>query len=115
MPSPTPQDKLEKLYFSISEVSEQTGITASTLRFWEKEFRELKPHRTQKGQRKYTAKDIETINLLKYLLKDKGLKIEAARIELRKNRDGVDKRHQTIERLIEIRSTLERILEATKR
>lgn len=115
MPAPTNTDSLEKLYYSISEVVEQTGVPAPTLRFWEREFRELKPHRTPKGQRKYSAKDVETINLLYYLLKEKGLKIEAAKIELRKNREGVDRRHQTIERLRDIRATLCSLLEAVKR
>ena len=42
---------MEKLYYSISEVSEILGVTQSNLRFWEKEFKQLKPKRNAKGTR----------------------------------------------------------------
>lgn len=46
----------EKLYYSITEVAEMFNINASTLRFWEKEFPNLKPDTNLKGNRKYTKK-----------------------------------------------------------
>lgn len=106
-------DSLDKLYYSISEVSELTELPASTLRFWEKEFKELRPHRTPKGQRQYTPKDIETIRMLRFLLKERGLKLDAAKAELRNNRKGVDKTHEVVRRLQGIRSTLLKLLDAS--
>ena len=44
-------DESEKLYYSISEVAELLELNASTIRFWEKEFQELQPKKTQKGNR----------------------------------------------------------------
>ncbi|MDE6277427.1 MAG: MerR family transcriptional regulator [Muribaculaceae bacterium] len=103
----------DKLYYSVSEVSELTELPASTLRFWESQFTELRPHRTPKGQRRYTTKDIETIRMLRFLLYDRGLKLEAAREELKRNREGVDKRAEVVKRLQDIRTRLMKILEAT--
>lgn len=105
-------DSLNKLYYSIREVSALTELPPSTLRFWEKEFSELRPRRTPKGQRQYSPKDIETIRMLKFLLKDRGLKAEAARAELRNNRRNVDKTHETIQRLKSIRATLLKLMDA---
>lgn len=105
-------DSLDKLYYSISEVSELTEVPTTTLRFWEREFSELSPRRTPKGQRQYTPRDIDTIRTLRFLLKDKGMKIEAARAELKNNRQGVDKTKEVIQRLQGIRSELMKLLKA---
>lgn len=104
-------DSIEKSYYKISEVAEILDIPASTLRFWEKKFTIIKPFR-DKGQRYYTPKDIETIKMIFFLVKEKGLKIEAAQQEIKKNRQGVDKRFEVVERLKSIRSELEMMLNA---
>mgnify|MGYP001066419332 CR=1 FL=1 len=114
MPPPSKLESLDKLYYSISEVSEMTELPVSTLRFWEKEFSELSPKRTQKGRRLYSTKDIETIRMLRFLLKDRGLKLDAAKAELRNNRKGVDKTHDVVRRLQGVRATLLRLLEAAQ-
>ena len=82
------KESTSKRYYKISEVVDMTGVVASTLRFWETQFSILSPKRNDRGTRFYTPADIDTINMIKYLLHDKGLKIEAAREELRINRDG---------------------------
>lgn len=104
-------DSIEKSYYKISEVAEILDIPASTLRFWEKKFTIIKPFR-DKGHRYYTPKDIETIKMIYFLVKEKGLKIEAAQQEIKKNRQGVDKRFEVVERLKSIRSELEMMLNA---
>ena len=104
-------DSIEKTYYKMREVVEITGIPASTLRFWETKFTIIKTFR-ENGQRYYTPKDIETINMIRYMIHEKGLKIEAAQQELRRNRQGVDKRFEVVERLKEIRSRIEIMLEA---
>ena len=60
---------MEKLYYSISEVAEMLGLAQSTLRFWEKEFPQLRPRLTSGGTRKYTTEDINLVRTIKYLLK----------------------------------------------
>ena len=52
---------MEKLYYSISEVASMFNVNQSNLRFWEKEFKQLKPRRNDKGTRFYTKDDITTI------------------------------------------------------
>jgi DNA-binding transcriptional MerR regulator len=69
----------DKLYFKIGEVSKISGLPSHVLRFWESEFRKIKPRRTASGQRSYTRKDIETILEIKHLLHDKKFTLEGAR------------------------------------
>ena len=72
----------DKLYFKIGEVSAITGLPSHVLRFWESEFKKIKPRRTESGQRSYTRKDIETILEIKQLLHDKKFTLEGARKHL---------------------------------
>ena len=69
----------DKFYFKIGEVSEISGLPGHVLRFWESEFKKIKPRRTASGQRSYTRKDIETILEIKHLLYDKKFTLEGAR------------------------------------
>ena len=74
--------KIKKLYYSISEVCKLTGLKSYVLRYWETEFRELKPPKNRAGNRTYRKKDIDTINKIKELLYDKKFTIEGARNQL---------------------------------
>ena len=69
----------EKLYYSISEVSEITGLEPYVLRFWEAEFPVLKPRKNKKGHRTYRKKDIEQIFEIKELLYEHKYTIPGAR------------------------------------
>lgn len=82
------KEETQKLYYSISEVSEMFDLNASTLRFWEKEFEVLKPTKNKKGNRLFTQKDIDHIALIVDLVKQKGFTIQGAKDQL-KNRNGV--------------------------
>src|SRR4051812_8638544 len=77
------KEETEKLYYSISEVSELFDLNASTLRFWEKEFELLKPTKNKKGNRLFTKKDIEHIAQIVDLVKNKGFTIQGAREQLK--------------------------------
>ena len=101
---------LDKKFYKISDVAEILGIPASTLRFWEKQFTIIKPRRNAKNIRFYTPQDIETIRKVYYLVKEKGLKLDAAQEQIRRNRANVDKRFEVIERLKGIRQELTDIL-----
>jgi DNA-binding transcriptional MerR regulator len=67
-----------KLYYSISEVAEHTGIKAHVLRYWESEFPTLKPRKTRTGARRYRQPDIDEILTIKSLLYVEGYKIAGA-------------------------------------
>jgi len=98
--------ELDKKFYKIGDVAQILNIPISTLRFWEKQFTIVKPHRNAKGTRYYTPADIEIIRKIHYLVKEKGLKIDAAQAQLRLNRDGVDKRFEAIEQLKNIKAQL---------
>jgi DNA-binding transcriptional MerR regulator len=103
------KEDTQKLYYSISEVSEMFDLNASTLRFWEKEFEMLKPTKNKKGNRLFTKKDIENIAHIVELVKQQGYTIQGAREQL-KNRatvkSGDSVNSQVIERLQNVRSKL---------
>lgn len=99
-------DEFDKKYYRISQVSEILGIPMSTLRFWESQFSIIKPKRTDKGTRLYSSSDIEKIKMVNYLVRERGIKIDAAQEMIKHNHAGVSKRYETIERLKAIRLEL---------
>ena len=73
---------IDKKYYSISEVSELCSVKTHTLRFWESEFKNLKPI-TRKGNRRYyQKKDIEMIEKIQSLLYKEGLTISGVKRNL---------------------------------
>ena len=96
----------EKKYYKIGDVAELLNVPCSTLRFWEKKFTVIKPRRTSGDTRYYSLDDIEKIKLVYYLVKEKGLKLEAAEQQIKQNRRNVSKRHQVIAQLREMKSDL---------
>ncbi len=80
----------DKLYYRIGEVSEITGVEAYVLRFWESEFKKIKPKRTPSGQRLYRKADVETVLAIKHLLYERKFTIQGAIQHLgSKGRDAV--------------------------
>lgn len=103
---PLKKDKDLKLYYSIGEVAEMFGVTDTLLRFWEKEFPQIAPKKAGRGVRQYTKDDIETIRVVYNLVKVRGLRIEAARELLKKNREGATQSTEVVDRLRAIREEL---------
>ena len=95
-----------KTYYSIDEVANMFELNKSTLRYWQKEFPQLKPKTGDNGVRMYTEKDIETLKVIFNLVKVRGFKLAAARKMLQANREGVDKNSEVLERLIQVRDEL---------
>jgi len=108
-------DTLDKKYYKIAEVAEMIGVPASTLRFWEKEFPQVKPVRNAGGSRFYTPANVETLRMIYFLVREKGLRIEAAREALAANRSGVLRHADAVRRLREVRSRLTGLLDALTR
>lgn len=81
------RQRSEKLV-SISVAAQITGVEIHTLRYWEREFAEfLGPRRTEGGQRRYRADDIQTVFTIKRLLRDEMFSIAGARRHLARARD----------------------------
>lgn len=72
----------DKQYYRIGEVSRITSLKPSVLRFWEAEFKELRPPKSRTGQRLYTRTDIELLLEIKRLLYGEKLTIDGARKRL---------------------------------
>ena len=106
------EQDLDKKYYKISEVAEIVGVPCSTLRFWESRFTIIKPKRNSGGTRFYTPADVEKIRMIYYLVKEKGLKLEAAENQIRHNHSGVNRRFEAIDRLKSIRADLVGMLKA---
>jgi DNA-binding transcriptional MerR regulator len=71
-----------KLYYSITEVAELTNVKPHVLRYWETEFKALRPKKNRAGNRTYRASDIEVIMAIKKLLYDEGFTIAGAKKKL---------------------------------
>lgn len=111
----TSNEPTEKLFYKIRDVSEILGIPQSTLRFWESQFTELSPRRSQAGQRYYTPENLKTLEIIRFLVKERGMKIEAARQQMTLNRKNVTRRLEIINNLKEIRNDLQGLLSALEK
>jgi len=81
-------DRDGKLYYSIGEVKEITGIAPHVLRYWESEFNLLRPRKNRSGRRMYRKKDIEKIETIKDLLYRKKYSIAGAKKCLQTETEG---------------------------
>ena len=95
-----------KLYYSISEVAEMFDVNESLLRFWEKEFPQIKPRKTSGGTRQYRKEDIETIKLIYHLVKEKGMTLPGARQKLKDNKENTIRNFEIVEHLKSIKEEL---------
>ena len=77
-------DNLTKLYYSIGEVADMFEVNTSLIRFWEKEFNQLKPKKNKKGNRLFTVKDIDKLNSIYILVKEQGFTLDGAKSQLKK-------------------------------
>ena len=76
----------DKLFFKIGEVAELTGTKPHVLRYWESEFRMLRPAKGDSGQRIYRRKDVELVLAIKQLLYEENFTIAGAKKQLQKQR-----------------------------
>ena len=105
-------NRYTKSFYKIREVADIIGVPQTTLRFWEQEFPELKPKRSVHNQRTYTPKDLELLEIINYLVKIKGHKIDSAKEQIKKNRHNISKRLKIVEDLTSVRNDLESLLES---
>ncbi len=103
---PYKKPEIEKIYYTVGEVSEMFGLTPSHIRYWEKQFEALKPFKNKKGNRLFTKDDIETIRLIHHLVKERGLTIDGARKKLKDNRDDTLNNYEIVKRLQDIKQEL---------
>lgn len=77
-----------KLYFRIGEVASLVGVEPHVLRYWEREFRTIRPTKSARGQRVYSRRDVETLMRVRDLLYSEGFTIAGARKKLLRGGDA---------------------------
>lgn len=97
----------KRLYYSIKEVAAHFGVKESLLRYWETEFDNINPRKTEGGARQYARKDIDEINVVYHLVKEKGMTLEGARQTLSQKKDETTRKLQVIHKLEQIKKELE--------
>ena len=102
---------IEKLYYSIGEVAKMFDVNTSLIRFWEKEFDELKPKKNKKGNRFFTKQDIENLHLIYHLVREKGMTLTGVKKKLKENKDDTTNNFEVIKSLTEIKALLLEIKE----
>lgn len=104
--------ELTKLYYSIGEVSEMFGVANSLIRYWETEFRLLKPKKNKRGDRQYTIKDIHVIERIYTLVKERGFTLDGAKREIKNKNDlsYVNHKQELIEKLENLNLNLKRLM-----
>ena len=111
---PYKEKTIEKLYYSIGEVSEMLGVPVSTVRFWENEFNVLKPMKNKKGNRMFTPSDIKNLKIIYHLLKEEGMTLPGAKKRLTGKWEETDYKYEVNESLQKIRSLLLEIRDGIK-
>ncbi len=81
--SPNYSAPTKRLFYKIKDVAQLTGVKPYVLRYWESEFPELAPEKDASDQRRYRAKDIETVQAIRKLLYEDRFTIQGARKQLR--------------------------------
>lgn len=96
----------QRLFYSIQEVADHFAVNVSLLRYWEKEFDNIRPKKTAGGTRQYTREDILQVEMVYHLVKEKGMTLEGARQTLQTKKDEVTRRTEAVARLREIKKEL---------
>lgn len=98
---------MEKLYYSIGEVSDILGESVSLVRFWSNTFgKYIRPKRNGKGNRLFTAADVETFKQIHFLVKERGMTLEGVGKQLSAGKSDVEGRVRALESLKSIRAQL---------
>ena len=107
------EKSLTKAYYTIGEVSELFDVNASLIRFWHKEFDQIKPKINAKGNRLFTPKDVLTIQRIYQLVKIEGFTLDGAKKHLKQKSTSknvqvseTDNHSEVIQRLESIKSKL---------
>ncbi len=103
---PSAEELIKKLYYPIGEVAVWFNVNTSLIRYWEKEFKQLQPRKTRKGDRLFRAQDIEFLKQIYYLLREKKYSIEGAKNYLKNNKEKADKDISLLNSLKDIKTFL---------
>lgn len=100
------QEQIEKKYFTIGEVARKLNVSTSLIRFWETEFTQLKPRKTNGGTRKYSKEDLQLLKRIYQLLKVEAYTIAGAKERLKEKEPEANPKEDIKIKLNEIRGFL---------
>ncbi|MBK9290405.1 MAG: MerR family transcriptional regulator [Bacteroidetes bacterium] len=101
--------KSEKVYYSIGEVAAMFNVSTSLIRFWEKEFDVLRPHKNKKGNRLFTQRDLKNLHIIYNLVKIKGYTLQGAREAIRNDFEDLDRKMTILQTLQAAHSLLQEL------
>jgi len=108
---PYKERDINKMYYTMGEVTEMFNVNASQIRFYEKEFYILQPKKNKKGNRLFTPEDIENLKIIFNLVDEKGFTLKGAKDYLKNNKTGVRENQKIIDSLEKLKSFLVNLAE----
>ena len=102
------------MFYSMGEVAEMLDVNPSLIRFWEKKFDIIKPHKNKKGNRMFTPADVENLKLIYHLTKEQKMKLDGVQKRLKANLEGERDNAGIIERLQGIKALLMEVRQELK-
>src|SRR5690606_6969161 len=104
MHMPYKEREINKLYYTMGEVTEMFDVNASQIRFYEREFDILQPKKNKKGNRLFTQDDIANLKIIFNLVKEKGYTLQGARDYLRDNKSEAKENQRVVDSLEGLKS-----------
>jgi DNA-binding transcriptional MerR regulator len=98
--------EIEKLYYTMGEVTQLFDVNASQIRYYEREFEILQPKKNKKGNRLFSPEDVENLKIIFSLLKDKGFTLQGAKDYLKSNKNEVKENQKVIDSLERLKQFL---------
>ena len=92
----------ERVFYRIKEVCTLTGLKPHILRYWEQEFRDIRPVKSSRGQRLYRKKDLDAIFAIKKLLYERRFTIDGAKKYLHTQKTLIDEIRQELREIVKI-------------
>ncbi|WP_442591650.1 MerR family transcriptional regulator [Pedobacter sp. AW31-3R] len=103
---PYKEREINKMYYTMGEVTEMFNVNASQIRFYEKEFDIIQPKKNKKGNRLFTPEDIENLKIIFHLVDDKGFTLKGAKEHLKNNSGDVKENQKIIASLEKLKDFL---------
>ncbi|HTM98360.1 MAG TPA: MerR family transcriptional regulator [Pedobacter sp.] len=103
---PYKERDINKMYYTMGEITEMFGVKASQIRFYEKEFDVLQPKKNKKGNRLFTPEDVENLKIIFHLVDDKGFTLKGAKDHLKNNTSEVKENQKVIASLEKLKDFL---------
>lgn len=99
----------DKRYYSMGEIASAFDVNQSLIRFWDKEFDILKPKKNAKGNRMFTPEDVQHLQLIYHLVKERGFTLEGAKVHLKESQKQTLDKFAIISKLESVKAQLIRI------